>query len=66
MSERCNFTTYMYIFPVFISQESTIKMDLFNLNSEWFIEETKVEMKDQVYPYYDAEFSGKAMESGAG
>ena len=34
-------------------------MDLFNLNSEWMIEETKVEKQHKKYPFYDAEFSGK-------
>lgn len=28
------------------------------MNSEWTIEHTDVEMKDQTYPFYDAEFSG--------
>ena len=32
---------------------------MFNLNSEWFIEETKVEEKNKTYPYYDTEFSGE-------
>ena len=43
----------------FCPQEKKIRMDLFNLNSEWMIEETKVEKATQKYPFYDTEFSGE-------